>query len=78
MVFARFAWQKRQTINQKDINALMKRIVALLENGDLSSRLICSTLKCAEQDAKTALKLLLEHRIIDITQTNTYKLKGSF
>lgn len=69
---------KKTNNKPEDINALMKRIVTLLENGDLSSRLICSTLKCAEQDAKTALKLLLEHRIIDITQTNTYKLKGSF
>ncbi len=58
----------------QDINALKKRIIELLENGDLSSRIISTTLNCSEKDVKTVLKLLLEHNIITITQTNTYKL----
>lgn len=58
----------------QDINTLKKRIIELLENGDLSSRIISTTLNCSEKDVKTVLKLLLEHNIITITQTNTYKL----
>lgn len=58
----------------QDINTLKKRIIELLENGDLTSRIISTTLKCPEKDIKTVLKLLLEHNIITITQTNTYKL----
>ncbi|WP_418604434.1 RecQ family ATP-dependent DNA helicase [Hwangdonia sp.] len=59
----------------QDINTIKKRIVELLENGDLSSRLISTTLNCPEKDVKTVLKLLLEHNMITITPTNTYKLK---
>jgi len=58
----------------QDINTIKKRIIELLENGDLSSRIISTTLNCSEKDVKTVLKLLLEHNIITITQTNTYKL----
>ncbi len=58
----------------QDTNTLKKRIIELLENGDLSSRIISTTLNCSEKDVKTVLKLLLEHNIITITQTNTYKL----
>ncbi|PIA80292.1 recombinase RecQ [Gaetbulibacter sp. 4G1] len=58
----------------QDINTLKKRIIELLESSDLSSRIISTTLNCSEKDVKTVLKLLLEHNIITITQTNTYKL----
>lgn len=58
----------------EDINSLKKRIIELLENGDLSSRLIITTLNASEENTKAVLKLLLEHNIISITQTNTYKL----
>ncbi|TYA78387.1 RecQ family ATP-dependent DNA helicase [Seonamhaeicola marinus] len=57
-----------------DVSTLKSRIIELLEKGDLSSRAIVSKLKCSEQDLKTVLKLMLEHNIIIITQTNTYKL----
>ncbi len=60
----------------QDINIIKKRIIELLKNGDLSSRLISSTLNCSEKDVKVVLKLLLEHNMITITQTNTYKLKN--
>ncbi|MFD1614068.1 RecQ family ATP-dependent DNA helicase [Gelatiniphilus marinus] len=59
----------------QDINTIKKRIIELLENGDLSSRLISTTLNYPEKDVKTVLKLLLEHNMITITTTNTYKLK---
>lgn len=58
----------------QDINITKKRIVELLEKGDKSSRDIISILNCKEADLKMVLKLLLEHHIITITPTNTYKL----
>ena len=58
----------------QDINSLKKQIIELLENGDQSSRVLMSHLNCEEKDLKTVLKLLLEHQIITITPTNTYKL----
>ena len=57
-----------------DINSIKKRIIELLENGDQSSRNMIADLNCSETDLKTVLKLLLEHNIITITPTNTYKL----
>ncbi|WP_282136358.1 RecQ family ATP-dependent DNA helicase [Seonamhaeicola maritimus] len=57
-----------------EITKLKKRIIELLEKGDLSSRQMVQYLNCSEKDLKTILKLLLEHNIITITPTNTYKL----
>ena len=56
------------------IYALNKQVIELLEIGDESSRGILKTLDCSENDLKKVLKLLLEHQIIIITPTNTYKL----
>ena len=64
----------KKNSSSQDINIIKTRIIELLENGDLSSRLISAALNCSEKDVKTVLKLLLEHHIITITQTNTYKL----
>lgn len=58
----------------QDINITKKRIIELLEKGDKSSRDMISILNCKEADLKIVLKLLLEHNIITITPTNTYKL----
>lgn len=58
----------------QDINALKKQVIELLEIGDLSSRDILKALDCSENTLKKVLKLLLEHQIIIITPTNTYKL----
>ena len=58
----------------QDIKSIKKQIIELLENGDQSSRALLAHLKCEEKDMKTVLKLLLEHHIITITPTNTYKL----
>lgn len=57
-----------------DAATLKKHIIELLEHGDLSSRAIISKLNCSEKDLKSVLKLLLEHNIITITPSNTYKL----
>ena len=64
----------KKNTKPQDIHAIKKRIIELLEKGDLSSRQISSNLGCSEKDLKTVLKLLLEHNIINITPTNTYKL----
>ncbi|MEP3836710.1 MAG: RecQ family ATP-dependent DNA helicase [Algibacter sp.] len=57
-----------------DSNSLKKRVIELLENGDQSSRAIVANLQCEQEALKPILKLLLEHQIIMITPTNTYKL----
>ncbi|MDD7887881.1 ATP-dependent DNA helicase RecQ [Flavivirga sp. 57AJ16] len=64
---------KKNTASQ-DIHTTKKRIIQLLEKGDKSSREMVSTLNCKESDLKIVLKLLLEHNIISMTPTNTYKL----
>lgn len=56
------------------LKSIKKQIIELLENGDQSSRALLAHLDCEEKDMKTVLKLLLEHHIITITPTNTYKL----
>ena len=58
----------------QDLKSIKKQIIELLENRDQSSRALLAHLDCGEKDMKTVLKLLLEHHIITITPTNTYKL----
>lgn len=69
-----FCITKTKTDKPEDLNSLKKRIIELLENGDKSSRHIIATLNVSEESTKKVLKLLLEHNIVTITQTNTYKL----
>ncbi|KAA5824781.1 RecQ family ATP-dependent DNA helicase [Algibacter amylolyticus] len=57
-----------------DGKTLKKRVIELLENGDQSSRAMVKQLQCEQEVLKPVLKLLLEHQIIVITPTNTYKL----
>lgn len=58
----------------QDLKSLKNSIIELLETGELSSRQINTNIEASEKDIKTVLKLLLEHGIIKITPTNTYKL----
>jgi ATP-dependent DNA helicase RecQ len=58
----------------QDLKTLRNRVIELLEYGDLSSRHIISKLDCSEDELKLVLQLLLEHQIISVTKTNTYKL----
>ena len=58
----------------QDLKSLKNSIIELLEQGDLSSRELNTAIDVSEKDIKAVLKLLLEHNIITITQTNTYKL----
>lgn len=64
---------KKPTRSQ-DLKVLRNQIIELLENGDISSRVMITELNCSENDLKKVLQLLLEHQIISITKTNTYKL----
>ena len=57
-----------------DIKVLKNKIIELLQNGDINSRAICSTLKCSDLEVNHVLKILLEHQIIQVTPSNTYKL----
>jgi len=57
-----------------DLKAIRNSVIELLEFGDLSSRNIISKLNCSESDLKNVLQTLLEHQIISVTKTNTYKL----
>jgi ATP-dependent DNA helicase RecQ len=63
--------KSKTPINKESIK---NQIIELLECGDLSSRALIEQLPCKEKEMKTVLKLLLEHNIIKITKTNTYKL----
>ena len=58
----------------QDIMNIKNRVIELLETGNQSSRNMISALNCSESELKSVLKLLLEHNIIAITPTNTYKL----
>ncbi len=64
----------KKTIKPVDFTALRKQVITHLEHGDLSSRALAKLLNCTEADVLSVLKLLLEHQIIAITKTNTYKL----
>ena len=66
--------QKNKNITSEDLNVLKRRIIGLLETGDKSSRTLIHTLNTTEKSVITVLQLLLEHNIVSITQTNTYKL----
>ncbi|MBE9490662.1 MAG: RecQ family ATP-dependent DNA helicase [Bacteroidetes bacterium] len=63
--------QQTTKINSK---ALKEDIIKKLEQGHLSSRALSEALMHSEQEINAVLKLLLEHQIITITKTNTYKL----
>lgn len=58
----------------QDVSTIKKQVIKLLEQGDQSSRALLKTLDCSDTTLKTVLRLLLEHQIITITPTNTYKL----
>jgi ATP-dependent DNA helicase RecQ len=57
-----------------DTKQIKNAIIGLLENGHLSSRAILQELSFSEKEINNMIQLLLEHHIITITKTNTYKL----
>ncbi|SER00594.1 ATP-dependent DNA helicase RecQ [Hyunsoonleella jejuensis] len=60
--------------SKKNKENLKNEVIKLLESGDKSSREISKALSCHDTETKRILKQLLEHQIITITKTNTYKL----
>ncbi|QDO95317.1 RecQ family ATP-dependent DNA helicase [Formosa sediminum] len=57
-----------------DFTVIRKQIILHLEQGHLSSRALANAIHCTEADVLSVLKLLLEHQIVAVTKTNTYKL----
>jgi len=66
--------KQKKASNPKELLPLKTKVIEILERGEQSSRNLAFQLKCDETELKSALKLLLEHKIITITTTNTYKL----
>ncbi|WP_188655031.1 RecQ family ATP-dependent DNA helicase [Yeosuana aromativorans] len=64
----------KKNIKPQDLKALRNRVIELLEHSDMSSRSIVAALKCPETELNNVIQLLLEHQIISVTKTNTYKL----
>ena len=58
----------------KSIELIKQDIVQLLESGEFSSRQLSEQLDIDDETIYKALQLLLEHQIIILTKTNTYKL----
>ncbi|MBU2938817.1 RecQ family ATP-dependent DNA helicase [Lacinutrix sp. C3R15] len=57
-----------------DTKTIKNAIINLLESQDLSSRALNKKLPFSEKEINNMIQLLLEHHIIIITKTNTYKL----
>ncbi|MCR8668081.1 RecQ family ATP-dependent DNA helicase [Aestuariibaculum sp. M13] len=65
---------KKKPQKSENIGSLKNKVIELLQENEQSSRELMSHLNCNETDLKDVLLLLLEHQIINITKTNTYKL----
>lgn len=59
---------------ETDIKSVKNAIISQLENGALSSRDLFKNLSFSEEEINSTIQVLLEHHIITITKTNTYKL----
>ncbi|TYA54362.1 RecQ family ATP-dependent DNA helicase [Formosa maritima] len=68
---------KKPKPNSKDLDIIKKEILIALDKTDLSSRELVSFIECSEKEIHSAIKLLLEHELIKITDRNTYKLNKS-
>ena len=66
--------ENKKIAKPQDLKAIRNQVIELLEYGEFSSRDMIAKLDCSEKDIKTVLQQLLEHQIITITKTNTYKL----
>ncbi|MBD0831660.1 RecQ family ATP-dependent DNA helicase [Aestuariibaculum sediminum] len=65
---------KKQSEKSKNKSDLKQLVITQLQDKAKSSRELKSALNCQETELKKVLQLLLEHDIIKITETNTYKL----
>lgn len=62
---------------KKDIHIIIEDILKALSHSELSSRDLAKHLACSEKDIQTGIKMLLEHQLISVSETNTYKLNKS-
>ncbi|WP_397362452.1 ATP-dependent DNA helicase RecQ [Olleya sp. R77988] len=58
-----------------DFKAIKNNIIKVLEIGNKNSKELFKQLDYNEEDINNTLKVLLEDNVIDITKTNSYKLK---
>ena len=65
---------KKPALSKPDFKTIKNNIILLLEDGDFSSRQLSEKLPYSDDIISETLKLLLEHNIILITPTNTYRL----
>ncbi|GAA4301114.1 RecQ family ATP-dependent DNA helicase [Aestuariibaculum suncheonense] len=66
--------KKKQSQKPQNISSLKHQVIELLQEKEQSSRELISNLNCNESELKEVIRLLLEHQIINITKSNTYKL----
>ncbi|OMP29934.1 ATP-dependent DNA helicase RecQ [Mangrovimonas sp. DI 80] len=66
--------EKQKKPANSDLKSIKNAIITALENEPLSSRDLANLLPYEEHELLNVLKLMLEHHIINITPTNTYKL----
>lgn len=66
--------QRNPASLKPDIKTIRNAIILVLESGDCTSRKLSEILPYSDEILSENLKLLLEHNIITITETNTYKL----
>ena len=64
----------RKPSKKLDSGAIKKEIIQALEHGELTSRALFKQLPFSEENINAQLRELLEHNIISVTDTNTYKL----
>ncbi len=58
-----------------DFKTVKNKIIECLEFGDKNSKTLFKTLPFTEEDINNTLKKLLENDIVELTKTNSYKLK---
>lgn len=66
---------KEKQKNNVDFKTIKNSIIVALQSQPLTSRQLIETLSYNEKEVLHIIKLLVEHQILDITPTNTYKLK---
>ena len=61
--------------NSSDLKTVQNHIRSVLKEQNMNSRQLIEDLPYNEKDILNVLKLLLEHQIIELTPSNSYKLK---
>lgn len=66
--------QRKPSPTKPDLKTITNAIILVLESGDCTSRKLSELLPYSDERISKAIQLLLEHNMISITHTNTYKL----